>query len=204
MRKIYIGGWLYDFALETFLKGIKRKVTEYLAKHDLSPAVDICCGTGAQCRRIGNINPGICGLDWDFKMITYAASKYPGLCFMCANAVQIPLKSSCVKGAVLSYSLHDKPPKIRIKILEEVQRILKPDGKIVFVDFELPWSRRSRLGWLFTSGIERAAGEKHFGNGRHFLNQGGLKAFLKQNGLLEVERTDVELAHTGIVVARFS
>jgi len=199
-----MGGWLYDFALEPFLRGIKRKVTEYLTKHDLFPAVDICCGTGVQCHKIRNINPGIFGLDLDFKMITYAASKYPGLCFMCADAVHLPIKSSCVKGAVLSYSLHDKPPEIRIKILEEVERILKPDGKIVCVDFERPWSRRSRLGLLFTSGIERAAGKKHFGNGRHFLNQGGLMAFLKQNGLVEVERSDVELAHTGIVVTRFS
>lgn len=204
MRKIYVGGWLYDFALEAFLKGIKRKVTEYLIKHDTFPAVDICCGTGAQCHRIGNINQGICGLDWDFKMIKYAASKYPGLCFICADAVHVPLKSSSVKGAVLSYSLHDKSPKIRIKLLEEVERILKPDGKIVFVDFEIPWNRKSRMGWLFTSAIERAAGTEHFDNGRHFLSQGGLKAFLKQNGLVELERTNVELAHTGIVAARFS
>jgi ubiquinone/menaquinone biosynthesis C-methylase UbiE len=199
-----MGGLLYDFALETFLRGIKRRVTEYFAKYDLFPAVDICCGTGVQCHRIKSINPEIYGLDWDFKMITYAASKYPGLCFMCADAVQMPLKSSCFKGAVLSYSLHDKSPEIRIKILEDVERILKPDGKIVFVDFERPRSRKSRLGWLFTSGIERSAGEEHFSNGRHFLNRGGLKAFLKQNGLVEIERTDVELAHTGIVVARFS
>ncbi len=195
---------LYDFVLETFLKGIKGRVTEYLRKHDLFPALDICCGTGAQCQRIGKVNQSIYGLDWDFKMIKYAASKHPGLSFMCANAVQMPLKTSCLKGAVISYSLHDKPQKIRMKILEEVGRIIRPDGKIVFVDFELPWNRKSRLGWLLTTGIERMAGKKHFGYGREFLGRGGLRPFLKQNGLVEIDRTDVELAHTGIVVARFS
>lgn len=204
MRKIYIGGLLYDFALETLLKGIKGRVTEYLIKHDLFPAMDICCGTGAQCHGIGKVNQSIYGLDWDFKMIKYAASKYPGLSFMCANAVQIPLKSSCLKGIVISYSIHDKPPKIQTKIMEEVERILRPEGKIVFVDFEMPWSRKSRMGWLLTTGIERMAGKKHFGYGREFLGRGGLKTFLKQNGLVEIERTDVELAHTGIVVAQFS
>ncbi len=186
------------------MQGIKRRVAEYIIKYDLFPAVDICCGTGAQCHRIGKTSRSIYGLDWDFKMIQYAASKYPGLFFTCADAVRIPFKSSFLKAVVISYSLHDKPPKIRVRMLEEVERILRPDGKVVFVDFELPWSRKSRTGWLFTSGIERMAGKKHFGNGRHFLSQGGLRIFLELNGLVEVERTDVELAHTGIVVARFS
>lgn len=203
MRKFYVGGLLYDFVLETFLRGIKGRVTEYLNKYGLFPALDICCGTGVQCQRIGKVNRSIYGLDWDFKMIKYAASKYPGLSFMCANAVQMPLKTSCLKGAVISYSLHDKPQKIRMKILEEVDRILRPDGKIVFVDFELPWNRKSRMGWLLTTGIERMAGKEHFGYGRQFLDQGGLKAFIKQNGLVEIDRHDVEPANTSIVVAQF-
>lgn len=204
MRKIYLSGLLYDYILETFLRNIKKRVAEFLVEYELFPAVDICCGTGAQCHRIARTDRGIYGLDWDFHMIKYAASKYPDLFFMCANAADVPLKTSSLKGAVISYSLHDKPPKIRLKMLEEAKRILEPDGIIVFVDFEIPWSRKSRMGWLLTSSIERIAGKKHFGYGRHFLSQGGLRTFLMQNGLVEVERADIELAHTGIVVARFS
>lgn len=204
MRKVYIDGLLYDLALEIMLKGLKKKVTECILRHNLLPALDICCGTGVQCHRIWKIEQDIYGLDRDFRMIQYAASKYPEIPFMCADAVNIPFRNSCVKGTIISYSLHDKSPEMRIKMLEEAKRILKPDGKIVFVDFENPWSRRSRLGGFLTSGIERMAGQQHFKNGKQFLDQGGLRAFIKQNELVEIERFDVELAHTSIVVAQFS
>ncbi len=203
MRKAYIDGLLYDLALEILLKGLKRKVTECILRHNLLPALDICCGTGVQCHRIWKTEQDIYGLDRDFRMIQYAASKYPEIPFMCADAVHIPFRNSCLNGIVISYSLHDKSLEVRIMMLEEAKRILKPDGKIVFVDFENPWSRRSHLGGFLTYGIERTAGQEHFHNGRNFLKRGGLRAFIKQNGLVEIERYDVELAHTSIVVAQF-
>jgi len=204
LRKVYIDGLLYDSILETLLKGLKKRVTEIILKHGLFPVLDICCGTGMQCRRIWRTEQDIYGLDRDLRMIQYAASKYPEIPFLCADAVLIPFRNSCLNGAIFSYSLHDKSPEMRTKMLEETKRILKPDGKIVFVDFEKPWSRQSRLGGFFTWGIERMAGKEHYSNGRHFLEQGGLRAFIKQNGLVEVDRHDVELAHTSIVVAQFS
>jgi hypothetical protein len=56
---------------------------------------------------------------------------------------------------------------------------------------------------LYIYGIERMAGKDHFRNGRRFLSNGGLRFFLEQNGLEEIARHDVDLAHTGIVVAKF-
>ena len=78
-----------------------------------------------------------------------------------------------------------------------------PEGKIVFIDFERPWNMTSKIASLYIYGIERMAGEVHFRNGRNFLTQGGLRSFLKKNGLVEKERHDVDVAHTGIVVAEF-
>jgi len=80
---------------------------------------------------------------------------------------------------------------------------LSPDGKIVFVDFETPWNKKSRMACLYIYGIERLAGKEHFENGRQFLRQGGLSSFMQQHEVEEIDRHNVELAHTGIVVARF-
>jgi ubiquinone/menaquinone biosynthesis C-methylase UbiE len=143
------------------------------------------------------------GLDLDERMIHFASTKYPLIPFICADAEKIPVKDSCVKGVILSYALHDKYPETRKKILEEIRRIMCHEGKVVFVDFECPWSRRSKMASLYIYGIERMAGSAHFKNGRNFLAQGGLRSFLEKNNLAEIERHDVELAHTGMVVAEF-
>jgi len=56
---------------------------------------------------------------------------------------------------------------------------------------------------LYIYGIERLAGKEHFENGRQFLKQGGLSSFIQQHKREEIDRHDVEMAHTGVVVASF-
>ena len=175
-----------------------------ISEYNLLPVLDICCGTGAQCHRIEKYSRGAFGLDWDFKMIQYAASRHRSIPFICSNAEQIPFSSSTFKGVIISYALHDKSPETREKMLKEARRILKPEGNMVLVDFESPWSRRSKFGDLFTTLIELTAGKDHFKNQRFFLKQGGLKNFIKTYGLVEVKRFGIELAHTSVVMARFA
>ena len=147
--------------------------------------------------------PHVFGLDLDKKMLQYSSAKYPHISFISADATHIPLKNRRFKGIVLSYSLHDKSPEMRFKILKESKRLLAPGGKILLIDFEKPWNMRSKLGGFFVYLIERMVGKEHFRNGRQFLKQGGLRTFLKQNELIEVERHNVELASSGSVLAKF-
>lgn len=203
MRRFYIGGLLYDWTLEPPLRNIKKRVTHFISQYDLYPVLDICCASGVQCFRIIRNGEGVYGLDLDVGMINYAVSKYPHIPFMCADAANVPVKDSSVRGAILSYAIHDKFPQTRNKMLQEVKRILSPDGKIVFVDFEPPWNKKSRMASLYIYGIERLAGKEHFENGRQFLKQGGLSSLIQQHELEEIDRYNVEMAHTGVVVARF-
>jgi ubiquinone/menaquinone biosynthesis C-methylase UbiE len=144
------------------------------------------------------------GLDLDSAMIQYAASKYPQIPFMCADAANIPAQDASLRGVILSYALHDKSPETRNKMLQEIKRVLSSDGKIVLVDFEYPWNVKSKVANLYIYGIERLAGKEHFENGRQFLEQGGLSSFIQQHELVVIDRHDVEFAHTGVVVAGFN
>ncbi|MQY56653.1 methyltransferase domain-containing protein, partial [bacterium] len=167
------------------------------------PVLDICCGTGKQCHLIGNNGQKAIGLDIDPKMVEYAASKYPHLLFICADAGRIPLQKKSLNGVIISYALHDKPPEMRTRMLAEARRLLVPEGKIILVDFENPWNRLSRLGGFFTWIIERLAGGEHYKNRQQFLRKGGLKEFVEKNDLVEVEKRNIELAASSIVVAQF-
>jgi demethylmenaquinone methyltransferase/2-methoxy-6-polyprenyl-1,4-benzoquinol methylase len=190
--------------LEPPLRNIKKKVTYFISRFNLYPVLDICCGSGVQCYQLLENGDSAYGLDLDRGMINYAASKYPHIPFVCADAANIPVKDSSMRGAILSYALHDKFPETRSKMLQEIRRILRPEGKVVFVDFEAPWNGKSRMASLYVYWIERMAGKEHFKNGRQFLQQGGLRSLIRQNGIEEIERHDIELAHTSVVVGRFA
>ena len=200
--QLYIPGRLYDWLIEPFVKGIKNRVAFYFQAYELFPALDICCGTGIQCHILGNINAQVYGLDIDPKMVDYASVKYPQRTFVCADAVNIPLKDHSFKGVLISFSLHDKTPETQEKIMNEAQRLLYPEGAFVFVDFENPWNARSKRGSMISYLIERIAGGEHFRNNRRFLEQGGLRAFIQRHRLVEIERYNIEIGAIAIVVAR--
>ena len=196
-------GLLYDLFIEPLLKSIKEWIAQFINQHDLFPALDICCGTGKQCRLIAKSGRSITGLDLDFKMIQHASSKYPQISFVCADAAHIPLKKESLKAVIISYALHEKPLDLRTKILEEAKSLLIPEGRVIFVDFEKPWNRLSRVGSLLTWSIERMVGGKHYRNRRQFLQDGGLQTFIKLNRLRPIEKHDIELGNSSIVVAQF-
>ena len=136
-------------------------------------------------------------------MVGYAAMKYPQRSFICADATEISFQDQSFKGVLISFSLHDKTSETRDEIMNEVQRLLSPEGNIVFVDFENPWNIRSKLGAIFSFLIERTAGGDHFRNNRQFLKQGGLRDFIKRHQLIEIERHNIELGTVAIVVTKF-
>jgi SAM-dependent methyltransferase len=204
LSRIYFPGLFYDWILEPFLRSIRKNIARLFLRYDLFPALDICCGAGKQCHVINLDKRNVIGLDRNLNILKYARTKYPDIPVICADASRIPIKNSYFKGILISYSLHDKASGLRPQILAEAKRLLTPDGKIILVDFEQPWNGPSRVGGLFTSLIERMAGGEHFRNGRQFLRDGGLRAFLKNNQLVELRRFPIEAASSAIVVATFS
>jgi len=204
LRKFYIWGLMYEWLIEPLVKKTKLRVAGYVFQYNLFPVLDICCGTGKQCHFIGLDKQNVTGLDIDLKMINYASSKYPRIPFVCTDAANIPIRDKSFKGIIISYALHDKSQELRIKMLDEAKRLLTPEGKIILVDYEQPWNRRSRIGKFFAYLIERMGSCKHFRNWRQFLKQGGLRAFEEKNGLVEIERHNIELGNSSIVVAKFA
>lgn len=193
---------LYDLFIEIFLNRIKERIARFITQHDLFPALDICCGTGKQCQLVEKNRQGTIGLDLDLKMLKYASSKYPQIPFVCADAAHIPFREESFKAVIISYSLHDKPPEMREKIIKEAQRLLVPEGRMVFLDFENPWNRLSGLGSAFTWLIERTAGGEHYKNNRQFLKDGGLQAIIRTHGLNPIERHDIPLGNSRIVIVK--
>jgi ubiquinone/menaquinone biosynthesis C-methylase UbiE len=197
----YLPGRLYDGILEPLLRNVKRRVTALITRSGLFPVLDICCGTGRQCFLMAREGGPVFGLDINIGLVRYAASRYPGPFFICADASHLPFRAAAFKGVTISFALHEKPSDSRSAVLSEAKRALRPGGRIVLVDYEQPWNKGSRWASRYLTIIERLAGTRHFRNNRDFLERGGLRRLIEENGLVELERHNIDAGALGIVVA---
>lgn len=197
-----IYGHFYDCFIGTFLKSMRSRVALYIKEHGLFPVLDLCCGTGTQCSIISQSGSNVFGIDHDCGILHYAALHYPNLPFVCADAGSLPFKSAFFRSLIISYSLHEKTPAMRQKMIKEVLRVLKPESKIIFIDYETPWNFSSRIGRVFTFIIEKMAGKEHFRNCQQFLNWGGLRDFVQRSRLKELESIPIALGNSRILIAK--
>jgi ubiquinone/menaquinone biosynthesis C-methylase UbiE len=201
----YFPGRFYDLALGGLLWEVRRRVAAAVSEAALYPWLDICCGTGSQLRGLdrGPERGPVFGLDMSLGMVRYAAARAPGRPYICGDAARLPFRAGAFRAVSISFGLHDKSPEVRRSMMTEARRVLGKGGRLVAVDFENPWNPKSRAGALFTRAVERLAGGAHYRNGREFLRRGGLRAFLRENGFIEVSRSDIESGSIGVVVSRF-
>ena len=198
----YLPGRLYDAVLGPPLRGVRRKVAAWISKEGLFPCLDVCCGTGSQVRVFdGNDKAAVVGLDIHPGMLRYAAARTPRAPFVQGDARRLPFRNGAFRAVTISFGLHEKTHENRLEIVREARRVMTPDGKMIFVDFENPWSRTSRFGAFWVDLIERLAGGDHYRNSRRFLELGGLRSFLNEAGLQEVARCDIETGSLSIVAA---
>jgi ubiquinone/menaquinone biosynthesis C-methylase UbiE len=204
--------------------GLRRRVAAAVERDGLYPWLDVCCGTGSQFRRLrdghGDGRPVrghgpvvrvpdlvapdlvVCGLDKSCGLIRYAAARAPGLPFVCGDAARLPFKDGAFRAVSVSFGLHDKSPDLRRAMMAEARRVLASGGRFIAVDFENPWSFKSKVGALAVRAVERLAGGEHYRNGRDFLKRGGLRAFLRESGFVETARHDMATGSISIVVAQ--
>ena len=202
-KSMHLYGALYDVAIETLIRTARRHMLALVQSYGISQVLDLCCGTGSFCRRLHDAGRTVCGLDFERGLMRYAVRRHSGPHYLCADAVHPPVADNTFSAAIFSYALHDKNPDQRSAMLSAARRIVKPDGHLLLLDFERPWSARSRLGRVLTALIEKMAGREHERNGLEFLKSGGLCAFIVREGLVERERILVEYGHSAVVLARW-
>ena len=175
-------GKAYDALLEPMLHRWKSRVARWIADESPGLTLDICCGTGKQCRLIADKNPVI-GIDLSLDFMKYAKSVAPNIPFICADAERLPFKNGTFQNANISLALHDKPEALRQNIVAQAQRILRNNGHLFIIDFEKAESMKSKIGYIMIYLIELLAGHEHFSNGRQFVLSGGLKSFLQRHNI---------------------
>ena len=129
----------YDFVNNVMSFGTQNHVKNRAIKmFDIKPhdnVIDLCCGTGDLSGIIKKTSPHACitGIDFSEKMLSVAKEKYTDICFMQGDVTNLPYADNSFDFAVMGFGLRNILN--AEKAVEEVYRILKPNGKFLHLDF---------------------------------------------------------------------
>lgn len=130
---------IYDHRWSSYVSNTLNFLIDYLqrSKQILGNEyiLDIACGTGELERRFLNLHPdlNVIGVDISEKMLDVARLKLPNLEFVNASARFLPFPDHKFDMVVTVSAFHyfEQP----LDTLKEIRRILKPQGKLIIMDW---------------------------------------------------------------------
>ena len=140
---------LYDVQVETLFLGTAgpmrraglRPIAEFMRGRDQRGVnlLDVACGTGRFLRQVRAAYPAmrLTGLDLSKSYLAEAEKGFEKLrsaTWLHANGERIPLPDASQDIVTSVFLFHELPPEARRNVAEEVARVLKPGGLLVFID----------------------------------------------------------------------
>lgn len=140
---------LYDVQVETLFHGsaaaMRRAavwpIAEYVRTRDQRrlSLLDVACGTGRLLRQLRLAYPAmrLTGLDLSSPYLAEAKrhlGRLRPVRWLEANAEAIPLADASQDVVTTVFLFHELPPDVRRTVAREMARVLKPGGRLVFVD----------------------------------------------------------------------
>jgi demethylmenaquinone methyltransferase/2-methoxy-6-polyprenyl-1,4-benzoquinol methylase len=130
----------------------RRRSARTVARTTSGPVLDLCCGTGDQAIALTKASDCVVAADFSIPMLALAQGKYTGRngtapVGLAADALDLPFADQSFGGVTVSFGLRNVA---RLDgALEEIRRVLRPDGRLVVLEFALPRARLLRAGYLF-------------------------------------------------------
>jgi len=157
---------LYDWLAPLMTLGLEsrlhRRVVADLGLDRPMTVLDIGCGTGGLTRALRDAVPAgagaeVLGVDAAEAMIAVARRKArgrPGLRFEAALAEELPCAPESVDRVVSAFFFHHVNYRLKRRVLAECWRVLRPGGRAVVVDVDVPYNAFGALcahagRWLF-------------------------------------------------------
>ena len=154
--------WLAPVMMLGMESGMQRQVIAALDLDAPLAVLDAGCGTGALTRKIFDAMPGgpgrrVVGVDAAEAMIRIAqrkAGNRDGLLFEAALAESLPHHGGCFDRVVSTLFFHHLHYALKVRALDELWRVLRPGGRGVVLDVDIPYTRFGKLCamggyWLF-------------------------------------------------------
>jgi ubiquinone/menaquinone biosynthesis C-methylase UbiE len=191
----------YETLVDPLLRDLRKFTPEFSGMKSGDKVIDVCCGTGAQVLEYGRHGIIATGIDSSQDMLKIATrnrmrQKAVNVSFQLADATNLPFPDGYFDYATVSFGLHDKEKPIRYQIIFEMKRVVKQNGALILVDFQVPLPMNA---WaVFARVIEFLAGGSHYRGFKDYLANGGLDDILKNHALREEYRAYLK---SGLIAA---
>jgi len=174
VRKRYYN--LFSYVYDGFIRLHSRDAGEAMRSFLVETArldrgcmvVDLCTGTGSSALKMAQESGArVIGVDFSEGMLRQAYRKSPrgAACFWIrADATCLPISPSSIDRVTCTYAIYELSGDAREKVLQEAERILRPDGMFIMME-HLPPNRffikllyLIRIYVLGTRGVRSFAG----------------------------------------------
>ncbi len=112
-------------------KTIKKLAINYFNIN--GKCLDLCTGTGDIAGFLKNNGAEVIGLDFSTKMLEIARKKHPKIQFVEGDCTNLPFENNSFDVVTISFGLRNIEN--YDKALDEINRVLKPNGKFLHLDF---------------------------------------------------------------------
>ena len=182
----------YDKIFEPMNRGLRVLGLRMFLPKQAGTVLDVGCGTGIHLEMYQRYGCNLYGIDTSLSMLEQARTRLGERAELrLADATQLPYESGFFDLVLCMLVLHEMDEQVRNTVIGELTRVIKPDGRILLIDFH-PGKPRPLKGWFSKLVIllsEVAAGRRHFRNYRQFMSIGGLPAHIDKSHLaIEKER----------------
>ena len=167
--------------------------------------LDVGCGTGMHLEHYSNSGCRVSGIDLSPAMLAIARKRLGDAADIReADAREMPFEDGAFDVVLASLFLHELSPDARMKVVEEMLRVMKPEGRMLITDFH-PGPFTGFTGHRMNAAItiaERFAGREHFRNSRIFLTGQGMVTIVEELGMETVEMKVIAGGTMGLYLLR--
>jgi ubiquinone/menaquinone biosynthesis C-methylase UbiE len=207
MAPVYNFSKLYEPLFGYVLGGVRAKAAEVAPPKKGMKVLDIGCGTGAQLAIYQKEDCEVFGIDLSEPMLRVARENLGNESVLTnGDASKIPYPEHTFDLVLSSLFLHQLGAELRSAGLREAIRVLKPEGRILLIDFHSGANNTllGRLTRFVISSVELAAGWEHFSNSRDFLLRGGIPELAAIHQLKIPKMLTVASGNIGIYLLQLS
>ena len=181
----------YDKVFEPINKGLRLLGLRMFRPKEGMSILDVGCGTGSYLDFYKRYQCNLYGIDTSPAMMELAQQRLGDAAELyLGSATEMPYPDQTFNLVVSMLVIHEIEHSIRLAVLDEIKRVLKPDGRILLIDFN-PGPVDFFEGWRTKAIVllsEIAAGREHFRNFRHFMSINGLHHLIEIAGLTIVKQ----------------
>jgi ubiquinone/menaquinone biosynthesis C-methylase UbiE len=171
----------YDLFIEPLTRELRYIGKKFYPPEKGMHVLDVGCGTGNTLKIYLNEGCNVYGIDSSLAMLNEAKKKLSDQAELRLGiASKMEYSSESFDLVISMLSLHEMPKEIRPKVVAEMLRVSKEDGRVLLIDYH-PDDIRFPRGWMYKALIyffEIAAGREHFKNFRSFIRNKGIPGLI--------------------------